>query len=117
MSATSMALVMLASGRVPRKNGNEPLLWPSTMNSTLEFAGLRFVSRNVGRCEPPLYRYEAETVMSLPIARSTVNSAMLICGRSSVGDRYWMAGLTAVGGCDVNTNGYCGAPTDVGVKL
>ena len=67
------------------------------MNSTVEFAGLRFVSRNVGRCVPPLYRYEAETVMSLPIARSTVNSAMLISGRSSVGDRYWIAGFTAVG--------------------
>jgi hypothetical protein len=42
---------------------------------------------------------------------------MLICGRSSDGDRYWMDGLTAVGGTAVNTLGYAGAPAELGVKL
>ena len=55
--------------------------------------------------------------MSVPTARSTVNSAMLISGRSSVGDRYWIDGLTAVVGGALKTCGYCGAPADVGMKL
>src|SRR5258706_13591289 len=87
------------------------------MYSTVAFAALRFVSRNVGRCLPRLYRYDAETVMSEPTARSIVSSAMLISGRSIVGDRYWIDGFAALEGCDVNTFGYCGAPADVGVKL
>ena len=63
------------------------------MYSTVEFAGLRLVSTNVGRCVPLLYRYEADTVMSVPTARSTVSSPMLISGRSSDGERYWIDGL------------------------
>src|SRR3954451_13051201 len=115
MSATSIALLMFSSGRTPRKNGNVPRLVPPTRNSTVELAGLRLVSTNVGRCLPLLYRYDAETVMSLPTARSTVSSPMLISGRSRVGDRYWMDGLVpAVSGGADNTLGYCGAPGDVG---
>src|SRR6266545_8376667 len=107
MSATSIALLMLGSGRVPRKNGNVPRLWPATKYSTCEFGAFRLVSRNVGRCLPPLCRYDAVTVMSFVSARSTVSSDMLISGRSSVGDRYWIEGraVDALGGA-LKTAGY-----------
>ena len=42
---------------------------------------------------------------------------MLISGRSSVGDRYWIDGFAAVVGGAVSTAGYCGAPGELGEKL